>query len=115
MRAIAIFSAVAWIFSAFGGAADAPALPIDQALQLAQDHLKSRGLAGQHYISSLTLEKGLLVKGASVWYARWTPVIRDGDRQESGVYIRMDGTVTRVVAEPPRERRIEGVGARTAR
>lgn len=74
-----------------------PAIPIDQALKLAQDHLASRGLAGQHYIGSLTLEDSTLTGGKKYWFARWVPSIPDEKKAESGLRINMDGSLVRLM------------------
>lgn len=78
-----------------------PKLPIDQALQLALDHLRSRGLAGEHYIASLTLEDSALLNGEKYWLARWAPAIRVDRKIESGLQIGMDGSLARITSGGP--------------
>jgi hypothetical protein len=73
-----------------------PPLPIDQALKLAQEHLSSRGLAGQHYIGSLTIESSALTGGKTYWFARWVPSIPNQKSSESGLRINMDGSLVRL-------------------
>jgi hypothetical protein len=89
-----------------------PAIPIEQALKLATDHLAERGLTGQHFISSLTLEDSALTGGERFWLARWVPVIKANDREESGLQIRMDGSVARQLSGGPRGVRSDVAGQR---
>jgi hypothetical protein len=93
----------------------APALPIDQALKIAQDHLKTAGV--DRAIVALQLEQSTF--RTSYWYAKWSAPIEDGPKKETGLRIDMDGTVTRFVTgpggghEPPPGQR--PVGARNIR
>jgi hypothetical protein len=75
-----------------------PAIPIDQALKLAMDHLAERGLTGQHYIGSLTLEDSAVVGGKRYWLARWVPSIRNNATTESGLQIDMEGNLARLTS-----------------
>jgi hypothetical protein len=80
----------------------APALSVEQAATLAQQHLKERGFGGSRYISSLALEKGSVTQGDRYWYARWSESVKLEEKQtELGIRINMDGTVVRVVEGPP--------------
>ncbi len=79
----------------------APGVGIEQALKLAMDHLKERGLTGAHYISSLTLEDSSITGGQRYWLARWVPSIKGDQTTESGLQISMDGTLSRVVSGGP--------------
>ena len=90
----------------------APALAIDQALKLAMSDLADRGLAGQHYISSLTLEDSTLTGGERYWLARWSPVIRADQKVESGLQIKMDGSLARQVSAGPNGGRPDSAGVR---
>jgi hypothetical protein len=74
-----------------------PAVTADKAAKLAQEQLVERGLAGQHYISSVTLERTSFTSKAVYWLVKFTPSISHGDRQELGVEVGMDGSVTRLV------------------
>lgn len=100
--------------SAFA-ADNVPALPIDQALKIAQDHLQKGGI--DRAIVSLVLEQNTL--RSTYWYAKWSTPIDDGPKKEIGLRIDMDGTVTRFVTgpggghEPPVGQR--PVGARNIR
>jgi len=85
---------------AFAGsalAADAPTLPIDQALKIAQDYLAKHG-AADHQVIGLTLEQASL--HSTYWYAHWSPAIEDGTRKQTGLRIEMDGSVTLFVTAP---------------
>jgi hypothetical protein len=92
-----VLALMAFAMPAF--AADkAPALPIDQALKIAQDYLQQHG-AGDHAIVGLTVEQATV--GKSYWYAHWTPGIEtDGNRKQTGLRIEMDGSVTIFVTAP---------------
>jgi hypothetical protein len=79
-----------------------PALTADRAAKIAQEQLTSRGLAGRHHISSLTLEKSSFTSKTVHWVAKFTPSISHGDRHELGVEIAMDGTVVRLVDKLPK-------------
>lgn len=73
----------------------APALPIEQALKLAQGYLQRN--APKASIVGLTLEKGALLGGKYRWYAKWSAPIRRDGKKEVGLEIAMDGALTRVV------------------
>jgi len=73
-----------------------PALPIDQALKIAQDHLKSGGV--DRAIVGLVLEQSTFK--STYWYAKWSSPIDDGPKKEIGLRIDMDGTVTRFITGP---------------
>ena len=98
-------------------AADAPTLPIDQALKIAQDYLQKSGSAAGVQIVGLVYEKSTMRSG--YWWAKWSHAVEDGNRKETGLRIEMDGTVTRFVTapggafEPPVGQR--PVGARSMR
>ncbi|MHA3773522.1 hypothetical protein ACXR0O_18465 [Verrucomicrobiota bacterium sgz303538] len=79
----------------------APQISIDQAISLAQQHLKERGLDGDRYITSLALEKDSITRGNQYWYARWSESVKLEDRKtELGLRINMDGSVVRIVEGP---------------
>ncbi len=105
--AVSTFSAVA--------ADNIPALPIDQALKIAQDHLQKGGV--DRAIVGLVLEQSTFK--STYWYAKWSAPIEDGPKKEIGLRIDMDGTVTRFITgpggghEPPAGQR--PVGARSMR
>ena len=73
----------------------APAMPIAEALKLAQGYVQRND--AKAVIVALTLEKSALLSGTHHWYAKWSaPVLRDGKR-EIGLEIAMDGGLTRIV------------------
>lgn len=92
-----------------------PALPIGQALQIAQEHLQKGGV--ERAIVGLVLEQGTF--HSTYWFAKWSAPIDDGPKKEIGLRIDMDGTITRFVTgpggghEPPVGQR--PVGARSIR
>ena len=80
----------------------APSLPIEQAVKIAQDDLKSRGLTGQVYITSITLEPDSVARSAFHWSIKWSAeVALNEEKKESGVQVSMDGQVARIVKVPP--------------
>jgi len=87
----------------------APTLSVQQAAELAQQHLRERGLAGSRYITSLALEKEAGKRGEHYWYARWSEGVRIEQKQtELGLRINMDGSLVHVVegpAAPPKHYR----------
>jgi hypothetical protein len=73
------------------------ALPIDQALKIAQDYL-AQHQGADHQIISLTLEAAAV--NSMHWYAHWTPAIADGQKKLLGMRIEMDGSSSLVVTGP---------------
>lgn len=100
-------------FTSLATAADpAPSLPIEQAVKLATTHLTERGLAGQHYIESLTLEDSSVTGGKRYWFARWMPSIKVDGKYESGLKIEMDGSLSRLTSAVRGGGRPDNVGQR---
>jgi|GEM_PF-1099575 len=98
MKASALLAAALLVFQPLFAAPPAPAIGIEQALQLAVSHLKDRGLTSAHQIISLTLEDSSITGGRQYWYARWLPSIKGDDKTtEPGLQISMDGSLARVV------------------
>ena len=97
LRLLALF--LACFAPAFpSSAADkSTALPIDQALKIAQDYL-AQHQATDHQIISLTLEAAAV--NSMHWYAHWTPAITDGQKKLLGIRIEMDGSSSLVVTGP---------------
>jgi hypothetical protein len=92
--------ALAWLAMAapLFSADEKPALPIDKALAIAQQHLKDAGHAGDTAIVSLAIERAALGSSKVHWYAKWSPPFPlDGGRKALGLEIAMDGTATRIV------------------
>lgn len=120
MRLPSILAALAFTSLVALADAPAPAIPIDQAVKLATDHLTERGLAGQHYIASLTLEDSAVTGGKRYWFARWMPSIKVEDKFESGLKIEMDGSLSRLTSSTrgggrPDQEGVRRVGARSIR
>ena len=115
LRLLSLVVALALSTLSVLAADNAPALPIDQALKIAQDHLQKGGV--DRAIVGLTLEQATF--RSSYWYAKWSAPIEDGPKKEIGLRIDMDGTVTRFVTgpggghEPPPGQR--PIGARSIR
>ena len=75
-----------------------PAVSAERAAKIANDTLEERELAGQYWITGLTLEATSLAKKQSVWVVRWNaPISLDGAKRETGLEIGMDGTYARYV------------------
>jgi hypothetical protein len=98
--------------SSIQAAPPAPAIPIEQALKVAMDHLAERGLTGQHYIGSLTLEDSTITGGERFWLARWVPAIRADQKVESGLQIKMDGSLARLTTGGAAAGRADASGVR---
>jgi hypothetical protein len=98
----AIFGPVMCLLAAVSLAQAAePAIPIEQAIVLAQKDLRMRNLEGRYYVSALTLERDGLLSRKVHWFARWSePMPRADRRKEIGVEIAMNGEVTRVLKAP---------------
>ena len=82
----------------------APEVGIEEAAKIASEYLRENGHAGQHYVSALTLERDSLTRHSVHWYARWSRAIKSGERQETGLQIAMDRSLTRVVTKSAKER-----------
>jgi hypothetical protein len=86
-----------------------PQLGVDQAVKLAQHQLKERGLTGQVYITSVTLQADNLQRSAYHWTVKWSREVElDAEKKESGLEIAMDGSVTRVVRGPANKNPVTG-------
>ena len=76
----------------------APAVGAAEAVKIAQEDLKQRGLAGQYHIMSLVLEPQDVRRLNFRWAVRWSDSIPlDAEKKELGLQIDMDGSVARVV------------------
>ena len=84
--------------SAAARAADQrPALPLEKAVALAADYLKSIGQDKDHWIASISYDRATLTSGTYKWFIKWGPPIDIGGRKELGLEIGMDGEVARAV------------------
>lgn len=76
----------------------APALSVEQAIKVANDTLKERGLTGQTWITGVTLESTSVAGGTTVWVVKWNaPIAINSAKRETGLEIQMDGTYARYV------------------
>ena len=79
----------------------APAVGIDQAVALAQQSLRERGLADRVHIVSATLERDSMMSAKKHWFVRWSESIPRAERKrEVGVEVGMDGSVVILVKAP---------------
>ena len=76
----------------------APGLTIEQAIKVANDTLKERGLTGQTWITGVTLESTSMAGKTQVWVVKWNaPISLEPSKRETGLEIQMDGTYARYV------------------
>jgi hypothetical protein len=78
-------------------AEDRPALPLEKAVALAADYLKSIGKDKDHWIASISYERQSMTNGTYHWFVKWGPAMDIGGRQELGLEISMDGELARAV------------------
>jgi len=79
-------------------ASAAPTLTIEQAIKVANDALKERGLTGQTWITGATLESTSMGGKTQVWVVKWNaPIVIEPTKRETGLEIQMDGTYARYV------------------
>lgn len=78
-------------------AEDRPTLPLEKAVAIAADYLKSIGQEKDHWIASISYERQSITNGTYKWYVKWGPPIDIGGRKELGLEIAMDGTAARAV------------------
>lgn len=74
-----------------------PALPLEKAVALAAEYLKSIGKDKDHWIASISYEKASITSSTYKWFVKWGPAIQLEGRKELGVEIAMDGTMARAV------------------
>jgi len=74
-----------------------PALPLEKAVALAADYLKSIGQDKDHWIASISYERESMTSGTYKWFVKWGPPIEIGGRKELGLEIAMDGELARAV------------------
>lgn len=78
----------------------APQIGAEQAAKLAQANLKERGIAGQVFIRSITLEGDSQGSGG-YWTVKWSGEIpMENDKKETGLQIDRDGGLARLVKGP---------------
>ena len=94
LRLFVCFFALA--FASLAGAA--PTLSVEQAVKIAGDTLKERGLTGQVWITGVTLEPTSIAGKTFIWAVHWNaPIALEDGKRETGLEIQMDGTYARYV------------------
>lgn len=78
-------------------AAERPALPLEKAVAIAVDYLKTIGKDKDHWIASISYEKASMTSSNYKWFVKWGPPISLGGRKELGLEIDMNGEVARAV------------------
>lgn len=76
-----------------------PKLSARQALDAAQKTITDRGLDKEIYIASVSLTTATFLGGETFWVVKYShPIPAEKPNQhETGIKVRMDGTVTRLV------------------
>ena len=74
-----------------------PAMPLEKAVSIAVDYLKSSGNDKDHWIASISYDRESMTSGNWKWYVKWGPPIKLQGRNELGIEIAMDGTLSRAV------------------
>jgi hypothetical protein len=79
------------------GAEQRPELPLEKAVALAVDYLKSIGQDKDHWIASISYERESMTSGSWKWFVKWGPPIKLEGRKELGLEIAMNGELSRAV------------------
>ncbi len=97
--AILVLIALCGLFTTARGENPVPALPIREAIDIAEKARSVRESGDKVYIASITLERPTPTSRRQVWTVRWSaPLIaNDPMNREIGVEIAMDGSVKRLV------------------
>ena len=74
-----------------------PELPLEKAVALAGNYLKSIGQDKDHWIASVSYERESITNGSYKWSVKWGPPIQLEGRKELGLEISMAGELTRAV------------------
>lgn len=74
-----------------------PELPLEKAVALAVDYLKTIGKDQDHWIASISYERASMTNGSYKWFVKWGPPIKLEGRKELGLEISMNGDVARAV------------------
>jgi hypothetical protein len=74
-----------------------PELPLEKAVALAADYLKSIGQDKDHWIASVSYERESITSGSYKWNVKWGPPIQMEGRKELGLEISMTGELSRAV------------------
>ena len=94
----AVVAAVALAFFPAAHAEDAPRIDALRVAKMAADYLATCGKDAP-YIVSIVLEKDALLHGKNSWVVRWSRPIPLDDDKEIGMRVRLDGSVTHIVAD----------------
>jgi hypothetical protein len=78
-------------------AQDRPALPLEKAVAIAVDYLKSIGKDKEHWIASISYDRKSMTNSTYTWFVKWGPPINLEGRKELGLEISMSGEVARAV------------------
>jgi hypothetical protein len=79
-------------------AENAPRIDALHVAKLASDYLATHGKAAP-YVTSIALEPDALLGGKTSWIVRWSqPILADGNK-EVGMRVRLDGSVSYLVAD----------------
>lgn len=85
-------------FSGTALAADKrPELPLEKAVSIAADYLKSINQDKDHWIASISYDRESITNGSYKWYVKWGPPIQMEGRRELGLEIAMNGELSRAV------------------
>lgn len=95
-RSLALFAALLLGSSALH-ADERPSLPLEKAVAIAVDYLKSIGQDKDHWIASISYDRASMTSSKFTWFVKWGPPINLGGRKELGLEISMDGEVSRAV------------------
>jgi hypothetical protein len=95
-RCLALLATVALLTTTLH-AEDRPALPLEKAVAIAADYLKSIGKDKDHWIAAISYDRQSMTSPVYKWFVKWGPPMDIGGRQELGLEISMDGEVARAV------------------
>ena len=79
------------------GAEQRPELPLEKAVSLAVDYLKTIGKDQDHWIASISYDRASMTSGNYKWFVKWGPPIKLEGRKELGLEISMNGEIARAV------------------
>lgn len=97
MKFLFAFLFAATMMTASGQAQERPALPLEKAVAIAVDYLKTIGKDKEHWIASISYDRTSMTNPTYTWFVKWGPPINLGGRKELGLEISMNGEVARAV------------------
>lgn len=101
MKHFLLTATLAAAFTTTTAAADLPKVRASQVLKIAEDWLRSQGVADRVYVTSVALrDSGGLVTGLrKVWVAKWSSSIpaRTEGKRETGIEVTTDGEVSHLI------------------